>query len=81
MTAVEYVAHKAYNDHDLRICAHFAVLDNSMHVINGQNNESTIALAASPDHLTASARKPTLYWIPPAHEQHDGHTKPSVRFH
>lgn len=68
MTAVESASHVAYQNHELRMCAAFTVLDSSTH---GQ---------ASSDHpLLASARRPVLYWIPPLHEQHAVHDKPMVR--
>lgn len=122
LSAVQHASYKAYHDHDLRICAHFSVLDNSANIIstpksdaraafesaekaaagaagstlgggdqgdefegfesfeNSNSNGASEMFAPSADHLTANARRPTLYWIPPAHEQHDGHAKPSVCF-
>lgn len=68
--AVERVSYIAYQDHELRICAAFTVVDAQA---GGQ-------VSADPEHLLlAAARRPVLYWIPPLHEQHALHAKPMVR--
>ena len=66
---MEHVSHMAYQDHELRMCAKFAVVSSRT---DGQ---------APAEQLLSSARRPALYWIPPVHEHHEVHAKPVVRFH
>ena len=70
LSVVNSIAHRAYQDHELRMCATFAVVDTRF------ETPSEIPTA---EQLLSSARRPSLFWIPPLHEHHAVHDKPMVR--
>lgn len=67
LSILEQASRETYQDHDLRICASFTVI------------ESLGSGSSLPREQAPNAAHPVLYWIPPAHEQHADHLAPTVR--
>jgi hypothetical protein len=67
LSTVEHIAHRAYQDHELRMCAHFTVLMPEPEEEVPDVNQ-----------LFNSALQPMMFWIPPMHEQHEMHARPTV---
>jgi hypothetical protein len=64
----EAVAHKAYQDAELRMCVTFGAIDHSA--------DWTLSPR---QRLLAGAREPTLQWVPSTHEEHALQSAPAVR--
>jgi hypothetical protein len=65
---MENVAHKAYQDHELRMCTTFVVIDHQ--------NDTNLTPR---QRLVARSMKPTVWWIPPLSEEHELHSMPKVQ--
>lgn len=70
---VSEFARKSFHDHDLRMCASFALVSYD----TGSADAGPQARVAMPP-LLGSPPEPVLVWLPPMHELHNIHERPVV---
>lgn len=70
---VSEYARKSFINHELRICASFALVSDDE---DSTADASQYAAPAGP--LIGSPPEPILVWLPPVHELHDVHDRPVV---